>query len=105
MRMMILAMLLAMLPAPVFAQLDTSVHDPVAEANGNAYDPPLDVRRYVESHGRGGAEGPADIGDELPQGARVRSVPGYPQWGYSVLDGQRVIVNRQTGTVSGFVPQ
>jgi len=103
--MMTLVLVLGMLPAPVFAQLDTRLHDPVAEANGNAYDPPLDVRRYVESHGRGGGEGSAELGAELPEGARVRSVPGYPQWGYSVLDGQRVIVNRQTGTVSGFVPQ
>jgi hypothetical protein len=124
MRIILLATVLALAPAAAFAQVsgalntsaggsasggvDTSVdtsaggavHQP-SIGGSNPNEPPLDVRRYIESHPAAPATGGGSLGagDSLPNGATVREVPGYPQWGYSSNGGQDVIVNRSSGAV------
>ena len=115
MRPVVLTVLVALLPAAALGQsvsgrldgsardpdvsgrIDARIHDPVAAANGNDDEAPLDVRRAFQARGAGG---PLQPGDALPDGARIRSIPGYSEWGTSVVNGQRVIVNRDTGVVS-----
>jgi len=87
--------------------IDNSAGGAVAQTpyGSNANEPPLDVRRYIQANpgapSVGG--GSLSVGDSLPNGAAVRSVPGYPQWGYSSNGDQTVIINRDTGTVAGTV--
>jgi len=127
MRIMIVAALVGFAPAASLAQVggpinnsaggsysgayngsvDTSTGGVFSQTptGSNANEPPLDVRRYIEAHPGappvgGGSLG---VGDMVPNDAVVRSVPGYPQWGYSSNGDQNVIVNRDTGTVAGTV--
>jgi len=131
MRSLILAALLAIAPALAWGQsvhsdggidmsahdpdvsgamsgsIDGRYHDPVARANGNDDEAPLDVQRYIQSyieqHNLSGDIGAVSQGGTVPNGTPIHRVPGYPQWGFALAGGQRVIVNRQTGEVVGTV--
>lgn len=86
--------------------IDTRVRGAVddrAVRGGANNSPPRDVQNYVGIGGsRGGAGRGASVGDSVPR-AEIRSIPGQENWGYADVNGQRVIINRQTGTVSEVV--
>jgi len=64
-------------------------------------EPPPAVRDYVDSLRGPRSGGSLAVGDALPDSTQLQSIPGYPQWGTAVVGGERVIVNRNTGVVSG----
>ena len=67
-------------------------------------EPPLDVRRYVQSHRAApGVAGSPDVGDTLRPDSPVRTVPGYPQWGYANTGNGDVIVHKDSGEVTDVV--
>jgi hypothetical protein len=67
-------------------------------------EPPLDVRRYVQSHRAApGVAGSPGVGDTLNPSSPVRTVPGYPQWGYANSGNGDVIVHTDSGEVSDVV--
>lgn len=115
MRRIVFAALFALTPAFAWGQahdpdvsgaIDARIHDPVARANGNDDEAPLDVQRYVDRQNERETSARRDIGavsqgDTVPNGTPLRRVPGYPQWGYATAGGQTVIVNRQSGEVVG----
>ncbi len=76
----------------------------IADPYGTSSQPPLDVQRYAETHASGSGEaGSLAVGDSIPGGVRVHTVPGYPQWGYANVGGENVIVDRESGTVGDIV--
>jgi hypothetical protein len=128
MRIVVLTIVLSIVPLAAFAQvggpLDTSAGGSVSGAYSGSVDTsaggavrqprepgihrdeaPLDVRRYIQAHP--GAPptsgGPLGVGATLPNDAAVRTVPGYPQWGYSSQGGQDAVINRDTGVVTDTV--
>jgi hypothetical protein len=115
MRRIVLAALFVLAPAlgwggaygaDVSGAIDARIHDPVARANGNDDEAPLDVQRYVDRQNQLNTSarrdiGPVNQGDTVPNGTPLHRVPAYPQWGYTNAGEQTIIVNRQTGEVVG----
>ena len=67
-------------------------------------EPPLDVRRYVQTHPAAPAvAGSPDVGDTLNPNSPVRTVPGYPQWGYANSGNGNVVVHTDSGEVTDVV--
>jgi hypothetical protein len=126
MRACLLAAVLAVLPGAAFAQINTSAGGALNTYGGGGAgaaidtrantglntsarprggsEPPIEVRRYVEGHRDvGTAGGSLSVGQPIPGDTNIRAVPGYPEWGYGTVNGQSVIVNRETNTISGVV--
>ncbi len=126
MRACLLAAVLVVLPVTAFAQINTSAGGALNTYGGGGAgaaidtrantgpntsarprggsEPPIEVRRYVEGHRDvGTAGGSLSVGQPIPGDTNIRAVPGYPEWGYGTVNGQSVIVNRETNTISGVV--
>jgi hypothetical protein len=88
---------------PINTQAGGSVDGRVG-AGGLKNEPPRDVLNYVRGLGtRGGGTGSGvSVGDTVT-GAAVRAVPGNDNWGYAVVNGERVIINKQIDTVTDIV--
>jgi len=89
---------------PIDTRVGGSINGRV-DTGGRKTDAPRDVLNYVRGLGKPGGTptgGGISVGDTV-SGATVRSVPGQDNWGYAVVNGQRVIINRQTDTVSDIV--
>ena len=126
MRACLLVAVLVVLPVTAFAQINTSAGGALNTYGGGGAgaaidtrantglntsarprggsEPPIEVRRYVEGHRDvGTAGGSLSVGQPIPGDTNIRAVPGYPEWGYGTVNGQSVIVNRETNTISGVV--
>ncbi len=77
--------------------------DQRVDTGGLKDEPPRDVVRYVRGLQEGASGGGALGVNDTESGADVHAVPGNDKWGYAVVNGQAVIVNRQTETVAGTV--
>jgi hypothetical protein len=126
MRARLLAIMLMLLPAAAFAQayngsvntsprggaggsIDTRVHTGIdtstsSRAFSDDAKPPIDVQRFVGGRRDVGTTGGSvSVGQSVPSDTQIQSVPGYPQWGYGTVNGQRIIINRNNNTVGGVV--
>jgi hypothetical protein len=126
MRACLLAAVLVLTPVAAFAQINTRAGGAVNTYGGGGAgaavdtrantglntsarprgtsEPPIEVRRYVEGHRDvGSAGGSLSVGQPIPGDTNIRPVPGYPEWGYGNVNGQRVIINRDTNTIGGVV--
>ena len=62
------------------------------------------MQRYVGGRRDVGTNGGSiSVGQAVPADTQIQPVPGYPQWGYGTVNGQRVIINRNNNTVGGVV--
>ena len=86
----------------VGSRIDTRVSGALGSAKSD--EAPLDVRRYVKTHPAApGVAGSPGVGDTLTPGSLVRTVPGYPQWGYAHSGNGDAIVHSDSGEVSDVV--
>ena len=84
------------------SRIDTRALGPLSRSKNE--EPPLDVRRYVKTHQAAPpVAGAPNVGDTLNPNSPVRSVPGYPQWGYANSGNGDVIVHKDSGEVSDVV--
>ena len=73
----------------------------IGGAIGSAAEPPVEVRTYVmqEPVPATPVRATVTVGQPLAQEVEVRAVPKYPQYGYAVVNNQRVIVEPKTRQV------
>jgi hypothetical protein len=84
------------------SRIDTRVSGALNRSKSD--EPPLDVRRYVKTHQAApGVAGSPGVGDTLNPNSPVRTVPGYPQWGYANSGNGNVIVHTDSGEVTDVV--
>ncbi|TCT03176.1 DUF1236 domain-containing protein [Aquabacter spiritensis] len=78
----------------------------VGATMGAAAEPPQAVRTYVVQESRPSVrmDGQVVVGEPLPRTVEVYSVPNYNQYGYTVVNEQRVIVDPNTRRVIQVVP-
>jgi hypothetical protein len=119
-RLCLLAALAAIMLTPAHAQMDTSLSTSVNIGISGALDtrtggaintsvglgkakdePPRDVMRYVKSLRRF-AGGALSVGETVP-GSAVRGILGNTDWGYAIVNGLPVIVDRNTNAVTAPV--
>ena len=73
----------------------------IGGAIGSAAEPPVEVRTYVmqEPLPATRVTSTVTVGQPLAREIEVRQVPKYPQYGYAVVNNQRVIVEPKTRQV------
>jgi len=86
----------------VNSRIDTRASGALGRAKND--EAPLDVRRYVQTHPAApGVAGSPGVGDTLTPNTAVRTVPGYPQWGYTSSGNGHAIVDRDNGAVTDVI--
>ncbi|AYD00470.1 DUF1236 domain-containing protein [Neorhizobium sp. NCHU2750] len=98
----IAAAALTMVSGAALAQTTVITQDPMV--TNSTVVMPGEVRTYVmeqpiDSVPIVPSEGDVLVGEVLPEGVEVRPVQGYDDYGYTVVNEHRVIVNPQTRTV------
>lgn len=101
MKPLILAAALVALAAPA-AFADTASKQKAADTTQAQSDVPDAVKTYVRKHAGDPfpyAGGQIRIGDKLDAGQVWRPIPDYPQFAYSNLAGQLVVIDQKTSKV------
>lgn len=90
-----------MVSGAAFAQSTVIVQEPAPVVTGSTVVVPGEVRTYVMEQSVPSVvyEGEVVVGAPLPETVEVRTVDGYDDYGYTVVNERRVLIDPRTRTV------